>query len=65
MRTKIVEISMTVEIQVNDEFSSDDNDAIAIGSAMERWASNQPTVNPDREDIGVTRFWYSVGPETY
>ena len=56
MRTKTIKRAILITVRVNDEHSSDDNDAVAVGHVIERWLNHQPTVNPDRVDIGITRI---------
>ncbi len=56
MRTKTVTLEVKLKVRVHDEFISDDNDAIAIGSAVDRWAKHQPTVNDGRVDIGILKM---------
>ena len=56
MRTKTVTLEVKLKVRVHDEFISDDNDAIAIGAAVDRWSKNQPTVHDGRVDIGILKM---------
>jgi len=56
MRTITIKMNVDLKIRVNDESISPDNDAIAVGSAIERWMNNQPTINAARVDIGVVKM---------
>ena len=56
MRTKTVNIAVTLTVRLSDTWTSNDNDAIAIGTAIDRWTKNQPTINYDRVDIGILKL---------
>ena len=56
MRTRNAELKVRMTIRVNDEHSTDDNDAVAIGAAIDRWINNQPTINASRVDIGIVKM---------
>ena len=58
MRHKKVRIEVTLDIRLSDLWTTDNNDAIAIGTSIERWAANQPTINNARVDIGVLSMKY-------